>query len=268
MSVGPCYDKHMEFSVISWNVWHINQISGKDKLASLLHELERLSDQYEPDCFVLCEVVRPDQHKLPPVVEYLQKLGYTYCHYGPMVIMESPDYCMSGVVICSKFKLTNKQQHVISKNGSAAKFGYPDFDKEIISATMSLPQGVKLNVVSAHPTATIDGIKPHAKGVRSIAKLMRSEAFRQNTLLMGDMNQWRFMPYSLRSRLADIMHVKTGSFLNPTWRYNAHRFTPLRLNLDYVYWSKAGGLRLTDFKVLASSVSDHRPILARFEVAS
>lgn len=257
----------MKFSVFSWNIWHINQISGKDKLNHLLQELKNLANQYNPDCFVLCEVVQPDQNKLPPVVEHLRKLGYVNYHYGRMIIMESPDYCMSGVAICSKFKLTDKQQHVISKNGSAAKFGYPDFDKEIISATMSLPQGSKIKVVSAHPTATIDGIKPHTDGIRNISKLMHSPEFAENTILMGDMNQWRFLPRSLQARLTDIMHVKNGSFLKPTWRYNAHRFTPLRLNLDYVYWSKTSDLQLKSFKVLSSSVSDHRPLLATFIAA-
>lgn len=179
--------------------------------------------------------------------------------------MKSPDYCMSGVVICSKFKLSDKQRHVISKNGSAAKFGYPDFDKEIISATVTLPQGSKVKLVAAHPTATVDGMKPHRAGIKSLAQLMHSKPFAHDTLLIGDMNQWRFFPGSLRSQLKDLMHVRTGSFWRPTWRYNAHRFTPLRANLDYVYWSKTSDFSLKDFKVLTSDVSDHRPLLATFK---
>jgi endonuclease/exonuclease/phosphatase (EEP) superfamily protein YafD len=253
----------MVFSVLVWNVWHINQIEGQDRLNRLLLELKSLSIQHEPDCIVLSEVVQPSKNELPPVVEYLQRLGYNYSYYATMAHL--PGYWMSGVAICSKYKLSDKQKHVISKNGSAAKHGYPNIDKEVISATMSLPQGLDIKVVAAHPTATVDGIRQHRDGIKSIGRLMHHKPLTQNTLLLGDMNQWRFMPRSLRSNIKDIMHVKTGSLMIPTWRYNAHRFIPIRLNLDYIYWSKVSNFQLQDFKVLPSNVSDHRPLLALFE---
>lgn len=254
----------MTFSILSWNIWHLNQIEGEARLDQLLQELKRLVDEHKPDCIALSEVIQLSESRTPPVTDYLQKLGFTYNHYSKMTHMG--DYWMSGVAICSRFKLSDKQRHVISKNGSAARHGYPGIDKEIISSAISM-QGVELRIIVAHPSATVDSIKQHRIGMKNLEELIRSEYFGQSTLLLGDMNEWRLLPGSFRSRVKDMMNVRTGSMLTPTWRYNAHRFTPLRLNLDYLYWSKMGNLQLKDFTVLLSDVSDHRPLLATFTLS-
>jgi endonuclease/exonuclease/phosphatase family metal-dependent hydrolase len=256
----------MTFSILFWNVWYTNQTGSDEKLARLLQELKRLNDLYQPDCIALNEVVNPSKNKLPPVVEYLRELGYSYNHYSKMAHIS--DYWMSGVVLSSRLKLKDQKSHIISKNGSAARYGYPDIDKEIISAAIALPDGPDMKIIVAHPSATIDSVKQHVVGMRSLEKLIRSESFTQNTLLLGDMNEWRFIPGSFSSRMQDVMHAKTGSMTNPTWRYKAHRFTPLRLNLDYVYWSKRSDISLKNFKLLSSTVSDHQPLLAVFECPS
>jgi endonuclease/exonuclease/phosphatase family metal-dependent hydrolase len=253
----------MTFSILFWNVWYINQIEGDEKLNRLLQELKRLHDQYQPDFIALNEVVQPSKAPFPPVIEYLQKLGYDYNHYAKMAHIS--DYWMSGVTLSSKFKLKDQQKHVISKNGSAARYGYPDIDKEIISAEIVLPDGPDVKIIVTHPSATVDSVKQHMVGMRSLEKLIRSEPFAQNTLLVGDMNEWQFVPGSFRSSVRDVMHSRTGSILRPTWHHNARRFTPLRLNLDYVYWSKESDFYLKDFKILSSNVSDHRPLLATFQ---
>lgn len=253
----------MRFSILLWNVWHVNQIESQNKLNQLLQELKRLSNQYEPDCIALCEVVQPSQDKTPPIVEYLQELGYKHSHYAKMAHIG--EYWMSGVALSSRIKLSDKQRHVISKNGSASRHGYPELDKEIISAAIAVPEGPDIRIIVAHPSAAADSLKQNRVGIKNLTKLISSEPFTKNTLLLGDMNQWRFMPGSFRSKVKDAMHVRTGSTFNPTWRHGARRLTPFRLNLDYVYWSKASDFRLKEFKVLSSDVSDHRPILATFE---
>lgn len=102
--------------------------------------------------------------------------------------------------------------------------------------------------------------------MESLSQLAHSNKISaKNTLIVGDMNEWRLIPDSFRSKVADVMHSRTGTLLNPTWRYNAHRFSPLRLNLDYVYWSKESDFSIKNFEVLLSSVSDHRPLLTSFE---
>ncbi len=252
----------MTFSVLFWNVWYLNQIDGAERYGRLTDELKHLIDTHRPDFVAFCEVVRPSQEQLPPLVEYLQKLGYAHYHHAN--IEHLPNYWMTGVTLCSRLKISNKQRPVISNNGYAANHGYPGLDKEIISATIALPEGPDVNIIVAHPSATIDSLKQNRVGMKSLEKLVRSDTYAQNTILLGDMNQWRLMPGAFRSKIADVMWSRTGSLLNPTWRYNARRFTLLRANLDYVYWSRQSDFKLEAFQVLQSNVSDHRPFLATF----
>ena len=255
---------NVTFSILFWNIWFYNQVEGEARADRLLGELKRLIDEQHPDVVALSEAVRPSDTRLAPVVAYLKKLGYAYNHCANMAHLD--DYWMSGTALCSRFALSHKQRIVISKNGYAIKRGYADLDKEVITAQVALPKGPELKIVVAHPTAPIDSLKQHRIGIESLGQLVHSETYAKNTILIGDMNQWRLIPGALRGKVADVMHARTGTLLHPTWRYNAHRFTPLRANLDYVYWNKQSDFALKDFKVLSSDVSDHRPLLATFEL--
>jgi len=247
-----------------WNIWYHNQVNGDARYGRLLAELKRLTDQHQPDFIALNEVVRPSRANLAPVIEYIQKLGYPYSHCANMAQLDN--YWMSGAALCSRFKLSHEKNIIISKNGYAAKRGHPGFNKEAISAEVMLSKDHDLTVIVAHPLATIDNLRDHWAGMRSLDRLIHSEAYGKNTILIGDMNEWRLIPGAFRHKVADVMYSRTGSILHPTWRYNAYRFTPLRLNLDYVYWNKRSNFVLKDFKVLVSDVSDHRPLLATFEL--
>jgi len=254
----------MTFSIFFWNIWYRNQVQGDIRYGRLLSELKRLTDQHTPDFIAFNEVVRPSQAQLAPVVEYVQKLGYSYSHCANMAQLDN--YWMSGVTLCSRFKLRQKKNIIISKNGYAAKRGHPGLNKEAISAEVTLPKNRGLTVIVAHPPDTFHALNDHRVGMRSLDRLAHSETYGKNTILIGDMNEWRLMPGAFRHKVVDVMHSRTGSILRPTWRYDAHRFAPLRLNLDYVYWNRQSDFVLKDFKVLASDVSDHRPLLASFEL--
>lgn len=238
-------------------------MEGEERRERLLSELKRLTNQHQPDFIALNEVVRPSQSQSAPVIEYIQKLGYPYNHCANMAQLDN--YWMSGAALCSRFKLSQKQNIIISKNGYATKRGHPGFNKEIISTQVALSRGHDLTIIVAHPLATVDNLRDHRAGIRSLDRLVHSGAYDKNTILVGDMNEWRLIPEAFRAKVADVMHSRTGSVLNPTWRYNAHRFTPLRANLDYVYWSKNSEFYLKDFRILSSDVSDHRPLLATFQ---
>ncbi len=254
----------MTFSIFFWNIWFYNQIEGRPRADRLLVELKRLVDRYEPDLIALNEVVRPAQGESVMVVEYLRKLGYGYGHCAELANLNN--YWLSGAALCSRLKLSRSEDIEISKHGFAAKRGYPGFTKKVISAQVALPGGHDLKIIVAHPLALIDAPKDHRAGMAKLNRLVHSKAYAQNTVLIGDMNEWRLIPGSFRSKVSDVMHSRTGSVLHPTWRYNAHRSTPLRANLDYLYWSKDSEFSLKDFRVLSSDVSDHRPLLATFGV--
>lgn len=253
----------MKFSILFWNVWFYNQTEGTVRYKQLLSELRRLLDQHTPDLVALNEVARPSGDQRTPLIMYLQQLGYTHNHCAKMTPLN--DYWLSGAAICSKFPIEEKRNIVISKHGYATKHGYPGLNKEAISVRVALPEVQDVNIIVAHPLATIDALKDHRVGMRNLNQLIRSQEYTRNTILIGDMNEWRLIPGSFRRKVADIMHARTGSLLHPTWRYNAHQFTPLRLNLDYVYWNRQSDFSLKTFKVLSSRVSDHQPLLVTFE---
>lgn len=253
----------MKFSILSWNIWFYNQIEGPAREKRLFDELKRLVETHEPDLIAMNEVVQSYGGDSIPALKYLDSLGYTHNHCADLGRLN--DYWMSGAALCSKHRLKDPRRLVISKNGFAAKRGYPGYDKQAIGVRVAMPGKQEVRIIVAHPQATIDDLHEHKAGMRRLENLLRSKDYSENTILVGDMNEWRMIPGAFRSKVSDVMHSRTGSILRPTWRYDAHRFSPLRLNLDYVYWSKRSDFSLKDFKVLASDASDHRPLLATFE---
>jgi len=254
----------MTFSILVWNIWYRNQVPGDVRYDRLLSELKRLTDQHQPDLIALNEVVWPSDEQFPPVVKYLQKFGYNHSHLANRA--KPGMYLPSSAALCSRFKIVQKEKIVISKNGYLERRGYPGLNKEAVSAQIVLPEDHALTVLVAHPQDTYHALKDHRVGMNSLDQLVHSEAYGKNTILVGDMNEWRLIPGAFRRKVADVMDSRTGTILHPTWRYNARGFTPLRLNLDYVYWNKQSDFVLKDFKVLASDVSDHQPLLATFEL--
>ena len=259
------YDLSVTFSILFWNIWFYNLIEGEPRAGRLLKELRRLVEQHEPDLIALNEVVQSSQDGSVQVIEYLQKLGYTYTHCADPARFNA-DW-LGGAALCSRFKMSRTEDIVISKHGFAAKRGYPGLTKKAISAQVTLPAGHDLKIIVAHPLALIDAPKDHRVAMDKLNRLVHSKEYSKNTILVGDMNEWRLIPGAFSAKITDVMHSRTGSISHPTWRYNAHRFTPLRANLDYLYWSKDSDFTLKDFKVLVSDVSDHRPLLATFELA-
>lgn len=255
----------MTFSILLWNIWFYNQIEGEKRASRVLNELKRFVDTYEPDFIALNEVAQSSGDGSVLVIEYLHKLGYSYSHHPRLAPVNNN--WLAGAALCSRIKLSRKQAIIISEDSFVAKRGYPGYNKEAISVQVALPSGHDVKIVVAHPLATIDTLKDHRAAMKKLDQLVHAKAYAQNTILVGDMNEWRLRPGAFRSKAADVMHSRTGSVLHPTWRHNAHRFTPLRLNLDYIYWSKNSDFILKDFNVLSSNASDHRPLLATFELA-
>lgn len=252
----------MVFSILSWNIWYRNQVNGDARFRQLLDELRMLTDQYQPDFVALNEVVQPLAAPRPPAVESLQNSGYIHNFHR---MIDFSDFSC-GISLSSRVRTYDYKTHVISKNVyPIAPPGQPTPNKEIISAKIALPKDRELKIIVAHPPAIADSRKEHAVGMKNLEKVIRSDEYKQNTILVGDMNEWRLIPLSFNRKVTDIMHSRTGTFFRPTWHYNARRSTPLRLNLDYIYWSRNSDFSLVDFKVLPSRTSDHLPFLATFE---
>ena len=80
------------------------------------------------------------------------------------------------------------------------------------------------------------------------------------------MNEPRLFPFSIKTKLNKKYHHKTGTFKNPSWRYNGQKTSIIRANLDKLFWTKDGGLIQKSFIIIDTNVSDHRPLISTFEI--
>ncbi len=78
-------------------------------------------------------------------------------------------------------------------------------------------------------------------------------------VLGGDLNTWQ--GEQIIRNLGKVYDMITGSFINPTYRYNGKLLAPF-LNVDYVGVPKAADISITDFVQLDRTPSDHCPLLA------
>lgn len=257
----------MTFSILFWNIWNQNQLGGEAGASRLLDELKDIVNQHTPDFIGLNEVLLHKQSDAPFVLKFLkQACGYTYNHYTPLSAYD--DNRLDGLALCSRTKITAVQEIPLCKNSYATRRGYPGFELKALAANLTLPKQPNIQIIITHTMPLIplriEAFKDHYEGTAKLNRLVRSREYSKNTLLIGDMNEPGFMPRSLRARVADVMYAQTGSKTNHTWRHNARPRTPIRANLDYLYWNKESDFTLQSFKVLASNVSDHRPVLATF----
>ncbi len=248
-----------------WNIWLNNQINGAEGSTRLFNELERLANIFKPDFIGLNEVLQSSHANTPFISDFLNtKCGYTYSHFAPA----SPftDNWTIGSALYSRVAFDNVKNVSISKDAPAEKRGYEGFEIKSIAASVIISGTRKLNIIVTHPVhLRKHTLSDHYEGTSNLEKLIRSEEFSKNTILGGDFNEPKFMPNAFKNKVSNTMNFRTGSMRTPTWHHNAHSFTPLRANLDQLYWTKNSDFKLKEFKILKTNVSDHRPIFATFE---
>jgi endonuclease/exonuclease/phosphatase family metal-dependent hydrolase len=256
----------MIFSVLLWNIWLDNQNKGNTRLQKLFDELSRIIVEYNPDVIALNEVLQASSKISPEVTDFLQqKLGYTDNFFTPASPLNK-DWLI-GDALCSRLAVQSIKFVPISDDTPAKRRGYESCKTKAIVAKIKLSNSHMFNLVIAHPMHIRPyTLKDHYDATSGLNELVRSEGLAQNTILCGDFNEPGFMPKSFKTSVSDVLEMRTGGIFSATWRHNAYPLTPIRANLDQVYWTKKGNLRLLDFKVLSSRVSDHRPILAVFNL--
>lgn len=255
---------HMTFSILYWNIWLNNQLEGMQGASRLLNELDRILELYQPDFIGLNEVLQAAGTKEAFVLDYIEKRhGYKYVHYAHSS-PSTPEWFI-GSAFLSRIQPKEVKAIPISTDAAAIIRGYHGHEVKAITATVPLTISKSVHIVVTHPLhlrPTI--ISEHYVGTRNVEKLMHSKKHSTNTILGGDINEPGFMPQSLRMKLRESMHFRSGNLFNPTWRHNAYRYTLIRANLDQLFWSKDSFFILEKFEVIDSIVSDHRPLFAEF----
>jgi endonuclease/exonuclease/phosphatase family metal-dependent hydrolase len=255
----------MQFSVVFWNIWLKNQLRGEAHATRLLNELTQIVETYQPDCIGLNEVLQHVQASSPFVLDHLKRLGYTHSHFA--LASSFTDEWLIGAGFASRHRAVT-QSIVLSEDVPAERRGYKGHTLKAIVAQVTLPEGKKVDVVVAHPLALRpDTYKAHRQATHVLADLLRQDELAHTAVLGGDFNESVHWPHSFHRATADLLNYKTGTLMRPTWQHNAWAFTPLRINLDHVYWPQNNSIILKHFEVIDSKVSDHRPLYARFELA-
>jgi len=255
----------MQLSILFWNIWLDNQINSQKSQQKLLDGLGCIIEKYQPDCIGLNEVMQHVESSAPFVLDFLKGLGYKNNYYAPA----SPfsDDWLIGSSLSSRLALDSITDISISADSSAKRKGYKGYSIKAITTKVILPNNEKIGLVIAHPLCLYPhNLINHYQGTSSLRRLLQTAAFSENTIIGGDFNEPSFMPRSFKNTTSEILNFKTGTLRYPTWRHKALHMTPLRSNLDQVYWTKKGSIQLTNFEIIDSDISDHRPVLAIFEV--
>jgi endonuclease/exonuclease/phosphatase family metal-dependent hydrolase len=255
----------MTIKVLFWNVWLENQLRGIKKSKDLLNELDKLISEYKPDCIGLNEVLKHTQDQIPIINEFLEKNGYKYhyfSHGSPFT-----DKWDIGSAICSRFPINNLQEIELGKNVTAEKKGHKHFPIKAIAAKIEINSKKEIGIIVAHPiNLKPSSIIDHFTHTKNLSNFIKNSDYHKNTIIGGDFNEPMYFPMSFKNRTKKYLNHRTGTKINPTWRHNSWRITPLRANLDRLFWTKNGFLKLKKFNVLNVRVSDHKPIYAEFYV--
>ena len=254
----------MHFTILFWNIWLNNQLQGPEKSNEILLEIKKIIKLYQPDCIGLNEVLRHNQTDIPFVVKFISSFGYKYYYYAPSSPI-TKDWLI-GCAIISKLPLNNIEEILLGYDYPAKKRGYNECTVKAIAAQVTISNN-KIGIITAHPIyLSLSTIKSHYKHTKTLISFLKRKDFSVNTIIGGDFNEPRLMPKSFTQATKKFLNHKTGNILNPTWQYQASNTTPLRTNLDKIFWTKKGTLKLENFYVIKSKVSDHKPLLAIFNL--
>jgi len=252
----------MTFKIIYWNIWLENQIRGVSRIEMLLEELESIITGYNPDCVGLNEVVKHTEEDIPQVSTLLESFGYKY-HYFSHGSGISDNWDI-GSGIFSKLPIKDLSDIELGRNATAEKKGQFNSPVKAVTCRVGFDEQ-EIGVIVAHPiNLKPSTLKDHFVHTKNLANYIATGDFKTNTIIGGDFNEPMHFPKSFKRRTAKILNHRTGTKTNPTWRHNTWLKTPLRANLDRLFWTKEGNLELTDFKIIESHVSDHRPMYAEF----
>lgn len=255
----------MALTVMFWNVWYENQID--DSRLSILEEaLENFIAEHNPDVIGLNEVVKYTQNNHVPLHRKMSELGYNNAHFAQT--NRITEKFTIGSTLYSKTVLTDTGTIYLGPNATAKRKGFDDFKVSAVVGSVKV-LGQSFQIISAHPiNIKPSTLKNHYQHTKKLRTHTRISDIKTPTIIGGDMNEPRLFPFSIRSKLRRNFNHRTGSFINPSWRYRGQTTAILRANLDRLFWSKNHKLVQKSFIIIDTNVSDHRPIVSTFDINS
>jgi endonuclease/exonuclease/phosphatase family metal-dependent hydrolase len=244
-------------SVIFWNVWYWSQDGKFDSGQALCRRLGELIDEYDVSAFGLNEVAW-EPNGWCPVVEYLTRRGY-HCHFAPFSTLE--DNWEVGNLLATKQPPLEVKEHLLGPDTQAERRGYPGQTVKAIEGKLSHGEREYTVWVNYFSSLIPRDWRTHLTHRRQY-ELLIQEIADPNLIIGGDFNETKYMLPWLR--LPAHLTARTGTFSNPTWRWDGKRRRLLRANYDHLVFRNDGQLQLKTFEVLDRHPSDHAPLLAQF----
>lgn len=254
----------MTFTVLFWNIWLENQIKGEANATSLIKEFANLIDRYKPDVIGLNELLKHTDHIEPYILKILKTHGYAHTHFAP-ASPHTKDWII-GTGIASKTPFIKLRELELGYDSPAHKRGFPGHTVKTIVCDMRFG-GQTVNIIVTHLMHLRPyTLKDHLKQAQTLKSYLDKHAA-QGTIIGGDFNEPNFMLNSFKKQVKRMMNYRSGTRIRPTWSHNGTKLTPIRANLDQLYWSKNSDFELEKFEIVNSRVSDHKPIYAVYEFA-
>ena len=243
----------MKITVASWNIW----VHGRQDFRGIADLIRR----NRIDIIGMQEAgIYPDERNVDMAKRIAEELGFHYAFYKTDDL--SPDYnCIQGNAVISRFPMASKH-YVISKKSKKAK---QSARRVLVCSAVRIGNGKKLNFLTTHLMYS-RGFKSKRKRIAQVNKLIKiAKRLKGPIVLTGDFNS---VPENREMR-------KLGRFLNRTggnrptfavhpFRDKAWVVKALKYRLDNIFISRE--LRLREFQIMKSGISDHLPIKAVIEV--
>ncbi len=223
-------------------------------------KLEQLITEYNPDVFGLNEVIINRQTKTSPLLELLKKSGY-HIHFASFGAISAG--VEIGSVFASRKKVQRISEHPLGNDTYWLKRDWHDFRLQLVEANIDVG-GTPISVFVNHFVVLRPGNwRRHLRQREKYHRLIKS-VHERNVIIGGDFNEFKWLLSGL-DRLTGFQR-KTGTFLNPTWRWNGQKRLIVRANYDNIFYKTSSRLNLKHFRVLDMHPSDHAPLLAVFSV--
>ena len=219
-----------------------------------IERLARVIKKAAPDLVALQEVdVGVKRSGRLHEAQRLEKLTGLEVRFGPTQHYEGG---LFGNAVLSRFPIRDVAIHPLPYTESTPEL--TTYPRGAIACTISTPSGVPLRFISTHFQHNV--AEDRLAEARQINHLFVSKTDPLPTILAGDMNA---TPDSAPIReLQKHWSVAIDAKASPT----APSIRP-RSRIDYVFYRPDTRLRLVKSEVIAESVaSDHRPVLAVFEL--
>lgn len=233
-------------SIVSWNVHY--PFFNKDN-GYVIETLEKLG---YPDVICLQEYVEGAGD------EFLKWLKHNHYKYEYLAFGHFGKKSM-GVLTAVKKDYKPKFQSITLRSDRPRLLSPFKNIRGLVSTNVVIDNKT-INIMNTHLTHpkfhTIDMRKREFASLLDYLDKNVSDA----KFLCGDFN---FTPIDRKRRyLKNRFASFTGGLMDKTWKHNM-KFSPLRANLDYLFWDKPKikvNAKLADF-----NTSDHRPLYAKIE---